>query len=179
MLTLTFAEFAEGSKFPDFEDLSLYVVREGKKILYVGISQSNIYNRWFASPSSHMWITDDGRFGSNSSIGIHIASNLPKSYKWRFDFWTLKEALDFMKIDYLYNADWQVCLHPVSKRQLSIKDAEPKMINFLSPKFNVTYNGARLTQRAADEGDSPAKIYFSALKHLSTKKADSTPALHR
>jgi len=185
MLTLTFAEFAEGSKFPDDfgRNYRLYVVRKGKNILYVGISEDHIWNRWFGGGTSHMWFAqkysgtlEGGSWQGNSRIGIEIQHNFPKSNKWLFDFWTLKEALDFMKTDYIYNEEYNAFI--IGIHRLSIKDVEPEMINFLSPKFNVIYNGARLTKRAVDEGDSPAKIYFSTLKHLSSEKADHSPALH-
>lgn len=140
MLTLTFTEFAEGSKFPDFVDFSLYVVRNDNSILYIGISQSNIWNRWFSAGYCHMRQTEYGEWHGNSLIGQEIVSHLPQSEKWEFDFWSLKEALDFMSIDYIYQSVYAVCLHPVSKEQLSIKDVEPEMIAMLCPKLNKTYN---------------------------------------
>lgn len=38
---------------------------------------------------------------------------------------------------------------------------------------------SRPTPRAADEGDSQPPIYVFSVRDLSTKKADTKPALHR
>jgi hypothetical protein len=38
MITLTFDEFQDGDKFPDDDEIELYIVKDRKKVLYIGIS---------------------------------------------------------------------------------------------------------------------------------------------
>mgnify|MGYP001373148840 CR=1 FL=1 len=146
MIALTFDEFQDDEKFPDDDEIELYIVKDRKKVLYIGISKDNVYNRWFSMPSSHMRFVqkysgtlEGGVWVGQSSIGIEIQKNFPKSLKWKIQLWSLKDCLEFLKMDYVYED--HLYLYPHKCAWYDIKTVEPKMIRHFRPKFNVIYNG--------------------------------------
>lgn len=54
-----------------------------------------------------------------------------------------------------------------------------KICEVLGLEISIEVAEGGRTPRAADEGDSPPPIYIFSVRDLSTKKADSKPALHR
>ena len=132
-LVLTFREFADGnwSEMDDRQDYyEMYVIRNNTNVLYVGISESNIYNRWFSSPSCHMYKTQDG-FISFSSIGHEIKDNMPISFDWIVELWTVPIAFAYLK-DAL----------PIGYKleRMNIKVLERFMIRNRRPLLNVAHN---------------------------------------
>lgn len=143
MITLTFKEFAYSEDLIDFGtlDLELYVVRNKQNILYIGISKSGIYRRWFLEHSPHMF--SDTLFG-NTRIGIRIYNNLPNSAKWNMDLWSPTDVMEFLEIKYSWeekDGKYRI-LDPITEsfRLCDIKYLEELMIRYLVPKVNIMGN---------------------------------------
>lgn len=118
-LRITFKEFEEG----DYEgERNLYIVWYKDQALYIGISESNIWNRWFAdSRGCHVFkIGERYRGDYSSSIGRCIIDNFPASYNWIIE-------LRHYPVGLLY------------KERKELKDIERGLIQKYSPLFNVTY----------------------------------------
>ena len=129
MLNLSFHEFMIGD-YPD-QDLHLYVVRTYNEVLYVGISTSNIWNRWFSARNAHMVQVVGSSWIGNSAIGQAVCENMPESLEWTIELWSLEDCAGFLD-DKMF-----------SKGRLNIRDVEPLMIQKLLPKLNVIYNAPR------------------------------------
>ena len=111
----------------------LYVVKNlSNEILYIGISQANIWDRWFGSRGrlrtylSGYWC---------DSISREFIENLPESWNWIIDLYTFWDCARTVKLpDYI----------KVSLEELyyynGIKDFERAMIEKYHPKLNVIYN---------------------------------------
>jgi hypothetical protein len=157
MISMTFREFYDIGddvleKYGD--EPTVYVVRDGREILYVGKSVRGIYYRWFEGTSSHMYYcgtrSDQDIFGSRSSIGRRIVSNFPSSYEWYFDLWTTEETLNFLGVETLPdNTENRYGVkssfyYPHLTDYANLKDAEDLMVTSLHPKSNVqNNNGSR------------------------------------
>jgi hypothetical protein len=154
MISMTFREFYDigDDVLERYDDEpTIYVVRDGRDILYVGKSTVGIYNRWFDERGSHMYYwgtrSDQDIFGGRSFIGREIASKLPNSYEWYFDLWTTEEALNFLGFetfpDERKNGGYGIkssFYYPQITRYANLKDAEDLMIVSLHPKCNVMNN---------------------------------------
>jgi hypothetical protein len=131
-LTLTFDQFLRQKYQADRHNL--YIVRTGKQALYVGISRSDVWGRWFAGgEKSHMYFAqkysgtrEGGRWLGHSSIGQVVEFNFPRSLKWKVELrhystfsWTNNEKLE---------------------------EAERRLIRELRPLFNEIYRGS-LTEK--------------------------------
>ena len=174
MITMTFSKFANPDNFPDDDDIELYVLRNSKKILYIGISESNVWNRWFGN-RGRMYKNAGGHWNGSDTTSISIIQNMPASLRWNIDLWTLKDCLSFLGIKYIskndFPNDW--CFYPNGFGRYTIKDVEPKFIANLMPEYNGTYNhGTRLTKRAADGGW--ASRYFEFISAGSNPPAKVT-----
>ncbi len=121
MYTLQFNDFMDADKFPS-GNLVLYVVRNKSNILYVGISKSGIWNRWFGSRGRltkniyDEWLYTD-------SISSFIVKNMPQSLKYSIDLWTIEECRDFLSIT-----------------DTHLRDVENSMIADLFPSINFINN---------------------------------------
>lgn len=135
MLKLSFAKFMNLEDFPDHAGYELYIVKGARKTLYIGISQRNIWNRWFYSGKCHMFQIYDGSWNGNTSIGVEVAKNMPKSLKWKIELWTLEDCQVFLIKD-TRELGWL-------PGRFDITDIEPLMIRKLNPTFNSTYKRGR------------------------------------
>ena len=147
MITMTFSQFTDPENFPDEKGLELYVLREKQNILYIGISQRNVWNRWFGN-RGRMWKGVGGSWGSGDHVGICIIENMPLSLNWEIDLWTLKECLTYLEWDYFHKDGFT---GEFFKRQdgffpFTIKDVEPELIYTLSPAYNMTYNNGHFEE---------------------------------
>jgi len=83
-LIMTFTKFEKGD-YPDANH-NLYIVWRGKQALYIGISQANIWDRWFIRDGCHIASNGAGIWCAaySSPIGRAIARNRPASipYPW-------------------------------------------------------------------------------------------------
>jgi hypothetical protein len=125
MIELDFASFHN----QDYSEkgYELYVVKNGSDdILYVGISNQDIWQPWFGWNGHIMW-KDDLIIG-DSLVGKKIVDHLPESLHWKIQLWALKDCVTFCK--------------DVLPRRSSptIQFIEPFMIQKLSPILNITYN---------------------------------------
>jgi hypothetical protein len=126
MIELDFLQFHE-QKYRE-KRYELYVLKNGLgDILYIGISQSNVWERWFGWGGHMMW--DGNVIYGESPIGVKIENHLPDSLNWKIQLWSLKDCLEF-------------CMEelPPDKSEITIHYIEPIMIRKLSPAFNATYN---------------------------------------
>jgi hypothetical protein len=120
-LSLFFSQFLEANYKRDRHNL--YIIWKGKQALYVGISKTDIWGRWFSGSYGHMmFIHQTKRWIGNSSIGSVIERNFPKSLKWKVELrrystfsWTDNEKLEM---------------------------AEQRLIRELRPLFNSTYRSS-------------------------------------
>jgi hypothetical protein len=128
MIEISFKDFYE-YKYQDPVDnfFELYVMKNGfDDVLYIGISNQNIWNRWFGW-NGH--ITFSNKFiGGESSVGRKIVDHLPDSWDWRIQLWTLEDCASFCK-DILPSAS-----------NYPIQFLELLMIKKLSPVLNNNYN---------------------------------------
>ena len=109
------------------EGYDLYVVKNGLgDVLYVGISNQSIWERWFGWNGHMLWV--DQVIEGNSAVGQKIVDHLPHSLKWKIQLWTLEDCAVFCR-DIL-----------PSTRIPSIDFTEPYMIRKLSPILNRSYN---------------------------------------
>lgn len=142
MITLTFKDFSNPENFPDNVGIELYVLRNKQEFLYVGISKSNVWNRWFGS-RGRMWKVFDrngNHIGWNSTgyVGITIIKEMPESLLWEIDLWSLKECVEFLGIPFI--EDFPLIKSSQFGHIYDIKEIEPKFISKLSTKLNSIYN---------------------------------------
>jgi hypothetical protein len=121
-LIMPFEKFAKGD-YPNGRH-NLYIVWRGKRALYVGISRSGIWDRWFArGGQAHMFFAqkysgtlDGGQWCGLSTIGRVIAKNIPVSFGWKVELRHIPTLFGF-----------------------ELTDAEEKLIHELRPLFNVVH----------------------------------------
>jgi hypothetical protein len=138
----TFSEFFNNTT--ELEEESLYLVKDTNNFcLYIGISNTGIWNRWFSSScSSHMILNHNGKWYGESAIGQEIADNFPDSGNWLMEFYTVLDCAKLLNIDYQIN-DEDVRILNFNKsgwKTARIEDMEKKMIERFNPKLNVIYN---------------------------------------
>jgi len=128
MIEITFKDFYEYKYREDGEEgFELYVMKNGlDDILYVGISRSDIWNRWFGW-NGHIRATDKFMTGE-SSVGQKIVDHLPDSWDWKIQLWTLSDCVAF-------------CADEINPHgRYTIQMVEPFMIYKLYPVLNATCN---------------------------------------
>jgi site-specific recombinase XerD len=126
MIELTFQEFHEQNY--DDNHYCLYVMKNGLgDVLYVGISTSDIWERWFSWGGHMTW---DGQIiYGESPVGINIEDHLPASLDWNIQLWTLQDCLRFCSNEL-----------PEDTSGITVHEIEPIMIQKLAPVLNVTYS---------------------------------------
>lgn len=123
-LTMTFERFFNADY--DEGECNLYIVWRNEQALYVGISESNIWNRWFGNLSPHILINAGGHWRGDysSPIGAAVVCNRPASMQW---------IIELRYVPTVYTIPrWDV------------KREEGKLIRELRPLFNITHR-ERLT----------------------------------
>jgi hypothetical protein len=152
MITLTFEEFLNSEDLIDYteNDFELYILRDNTKILYIGIARYGIYRRWFVDPSSHMNIISRNKnmFSASSYTGQNIISSLPDSLEWKIDLWGIKELLEFLEIEHVWNDETKDYRVPrdgdgLIVRTCDIKYLESFMIRYLFPRYNSMGNNGK------------------------------------
>ena len=125
MIELSFWNFYQ-QKFEE-KDYRLYVMKNGfGGILYIGISEVNVWSRWFGWGGHITW--DGNVIYGESPIGVKIERHIPDSLNWKIQLWTLEDCIKFLGDD----------IQPHNSQ--TIKTIEPLMIKKLSPILNSTYN---------------------------------------
>lgn len=105
----------------------LYIIKNGLgDVLYIGISEVDVWTRWFGWGGHIMW--DGDVIHGESPIGEKIENHLPDSLSWVFQLWTTEDCIEFLG-DFIP--------HHASR---TIQDIEPLMIKKMSPALNRTYN---------------------------------------
>ncbi len=126
MIEITFREFFE-YKYREDGFHELYIMKNGLgEILYIGISEQNIWNRWFGR-NGHIMEGPNYLIGE-SSVGRKVVDHLPDSWDWKIQLWTLDDCVEFCADE----------LNPDGR--YDIKMLEPFMIQKLRPSLNMTYN---------------------------------------
>lgn len=127
MIEISFRDFYD-YRYSKEEFHELYIMKNGlNQVLYVGISNQNIWNRWFGW-NGHV-MGDEKYMTGQSTVGQKIVDYLPESWNWKIQLWTLENCIEFCKDDPLF--------FPKSPR---IEDLEPIMIQLTRPILNVSYN---------------------------------------
>jgi len=146
MIELSFIQFHE-RQYPE-KRYKLYILKNGLgDILYIGISTTNIWERWFSWGGHLTW--DGNVIYGGSPIGVKIENHLPDSLNWKIQLWTLKDCIRFCGKE-LHGDTSMVTIH----------DVEPIIIQKLSPALNVTYNlnpGQDTTPRSQKEKELEQK----------------------
>jgi hypothetical protein len=121
---------------PDTDDpndsFEMYIVRRDNKVLYVGISQRCVWNRWFGDFGRMPRNANGNRFATDD-ISREIVDNLPNSLSWEIELLSVNDC----RIYFVGNPEIQ----KFCKDRLDIKDYEAYMIRELKPSLNGTYNG--------------------------------------
>lgn len=157
MYTLSFKKFMEPENFPN-DRIELYVIRDGNKVFYVGISKANVWNRWFGG-YGRMQKNIYGEWVTHDSISNAVLKNMPKSLKWSVDLWVASECAIF--------------LGSLSK---DLMDIENQMIVALLPKINVTGNSKEFEDRY---NGYRIKDYISYIKSNRSKIAKRTKTVKK
>ena len=110
-LILPFKKFARCEY--DEGERNLYIVWRGKKCLYVGISNYDIWIRWFHRNNCHVEMESDTVWNGHTPIGRAIVKNLPASLRWKIE------------LRYAENLDAE----------------ERQLIRELRPLFNIIFRG--------------------------------------
>ena len=145
MKTLTFETFANSEDdfiyVPIYNDRKLYVVRNGNAFMYIGISETCIWERWFSQRKSHMFITHSLNLVGRSNIGAVVQENLPESLSWSIDLWAMPDLLDFLEVSYTYeNEQYHIDDERYWFKWCKVKHLEEVMIKYLCPKVNIMGN---------------------------------------
>ncbi len=127
----------------------LYIMKNGlEEILYIGISNQNIWNRWFGW-NGHIMQGPNYLVGE-SAVGRKVVDNLPDSWGWKIQLWTLDDCVEFCTDELLH-----------SKDKYTIKMLGPIMIQKLHPSLNSIYNltpGADHTPKSEKEKRREAEL---------------------
>ena len=129
MVRLRFETFMSGEYDNKDEAHELYVLKNESRVLYVGISIWNLWDRWFGGISSHLVRNYYGEWFGTSDVGRAVIENMPASNDWIMELWTLQDCIDFL------DSRFEGANHSA----LTIKYIEPFMIRKLKPSFNVIY----------------------------------------
>ena len=126
MIELDFQQFHD-QKYRE-QGYELYVLKNGLGgILYIGISKSDIWQRWFGWGGHMTW---DGKvIYGESPVGVKIENHLPDSLNWKIQLWTLQDCVNFCRNEL-----------SVDTLEITIHEIEPIIIRKLSPALNGTYN---------------------------------------
>ncbi len=160
MIELDFLQFHE-QQYRE-KRYELYVRKNGLgDILYIGISKSNIWERWFGWGGHMTW---DGKvIYGESPIGVKIENHLPESLNWKIQLWTLDDCVSFCN-DML-----------PTRLNFTIQFLESFMIQKLTPILNVTYNlnpgkdRMSKSEREKKREDELDKIYKAVFENKSKK----------
>ena len=118
------------------EDGNFYLLRNGERVLYIGISSMGAGYRWFGSSfHSHLAYNVDGKLFGCTSIGRYVVDNLPESLEWGIEFWSGKDLIDFLGDEWIYRVD-------IPDYYIA-EQAERMMIWRLKPERNSSYNSIR------------------------------------
>ena len=131
MRALTLREFYEDVRItaPSAYREELYVVRDSSgQALYVGISNRGIWLRWFGS-RGRMRQLPSGRWFGIDSTAWTIIDNMPQSWAWTIELWTVKDCAEALGAK-LGDDDTR-----------GSQRFEPGIIQLLQPRLNGTYNG--------------------------------------
>jgi hypothetical protein len=127
MRSIRFGDFLSGQSTDAPEEV-LYVLRS-HVCLYVGISRTGIWERWFDPDLGH--IRGCMRYGA-SAVGAYVLEHLPFSLVWTIEFWTDRDCRQFLFPDGRYQCG--------SK----IEELESLMIKQLKPALNIIHNQGRM-----------------------------------
>jgi hypothetical protein len=124
MLTMTFKDFYQTDW--DEGQHELYILKRGSDVLYIGISERGIWNRWFGGRSSHILSNLWGEKFPGSEVGRAVLENALESADWIMELWTVQDCADFLT-EYSH------------LKFTSIRQVEPFMIEELKPSLNVIF----------------------------------------
>ena len=126
MIEITFNEFYLRT-YPQEEFHELYIVKNSLgEVLYVGISNQDIWYRWFGW-NGHIKEGDSYLLGK-SAVGEKVVDHLPNSWDWKIQLWTLEDCVKFCSNE----------LNPNGR--YSIKMLESFMIQKFRPSLNIMMN---------------------------------------
>jgi hypothetical protein len=123
MLKMTLKKFFESDI--DEGNHELYILKQSRRVLYIGISERGVWNRWFGFRGPHIGRNLWGEMFPNSPAGRAVIENFPKSWKWQFELWTVEDCVKFLAIPH--------------NDRFTIHHVERLMIEKLKPSLNVTY----------------------------------------
>jgi len=123
MQKLTMQKFINGDYTEKGE--SLYMVRDGETLLYIGISKANIANRWLGY-RGHVYRNHNGELTGTSTIGQVVADNMPESLTWTMELWTVNDCIAY--------------LDDKTPKSRELESLERSLIQELTPLFNTVHN---------------------------------------
>src|SRR5690349_18734117 len=158
MIALTFRDFYN-EKF-ERKPYSLYLVRDGDVVLYIGISSDYLWNRWFGGGFSHMRLVPTGKgksvpMSNGSTIANKIEVNYPESAYWTIELWINDDCIEHL-------SKFEDVSFLIACKPRKTEEIEASMIHHFKPLYNGTHNrgGSDLTptkkERAQKEEDRKA-----------------------
>lgn len=128
MIDLKFSQFMSRRYDDHDETHQLYVLQAAACVLYVGISRSDVWGRWFQMPTSHLFRVGKDRWRSNSEAGRAVLECYPESKDWTIQLWTVDDCIQFLGLESRLD---------IKRAQRDIFFVENLMINKLKPALNV------------------------------------------
>jgi hypothetical protein len=129
----------------------LYILKRGSDVLYIGISERGVWNRWFGRMSGHMMRNIWGEFFPGSQAGRAVIENFPKSWQWTIELWTIQDCAEFLNIQ---AGNESIYLHHVE--QLMIEKLQPSL-NVMHARYNK--DTSDLFDTSADQQKAHRKLY--------------------
>lgn len=160
MIAITFRDFfLEKYDEPD-DGFSIYVLRDGKTVLYVGMTNVSVYTRWFGY-GGHMRVVPSKKgtsfpISGGGTVGDKIEINYPESADWTIELWTTNECIEFLS-----KLEDVSFLRSVKARETEY--TEGMMIKHLKPLYNsmLSSGGSDLprTEKERMEEEKMKKAY--------------------
>jgi hypothetical protein len=129
MLEITFKNFME-SDYPG-SDMNgpwcVYVLKARNKVLYVGKSETGVWDRWFGGLNSHLVKAYDGHWFATTTAGHAVMEHMPESLGWKIELWTREDCVELAGNKY---DGWD-------KYGLPVGYLETDMIKLRKPSLNV------------------------------------------
>ena len=108
---------------------TLYIVRDGDIVFYVGQSTDPLYRL-----QAHLGLISQS---DHSLFGIFIKANAPASYQWTYELWKPEECKPYVQL-------YRIATFPgrwyTMPEAFDVDEAEEGLIKFFHPCFNSREN---------------------------------------
>jgi|WetSurMetagenome_2_1015567.scaffolds.fasta_scaffold504653_2 hypothetical protein len=160
MKSMTFDDFYNSLE-DDCNDFVLYVVRTFSEVIYVGISNRGIWNRWFGY-RGRMWKDANNKWCGKDLVGQEIAEHVPDSLQYIIQLYTLDDLYEAIK------DDCPIRYHDRDYLENSwvLNSIEAMMIEKLKPALNVMSNRHQRSLHPAEDEAKQMRACLAAFGQL-------------